>query len=74
LAFCIIRRFEFFARLEKGFQVKLYFNKPNGPVDGAIDQLLRLAEGIRRPEYIREMIIAALKAARRTTKARTSSL
>jgi hypothetical protein len=42
--------------------MKLYFNKPNGPVDEAIDQLLQLAEGIRRPEYIREMIIAALKA------------
>jgi hypothetical protein len=42
--------------------MKLYFNKPNGPVDDAIDQLLRLAEGIRRPEYVREMIIAALKA------------
>ncbi len=42
--------------------MKLRFNRQNGPVDTAIDQLLELAGGIRRPEYIREMIIAALKA------------
>ena len=42
--------------------MKLHFNKQNGPVDKAIDNLIAMAEGIQRPEYIREMIIAALKA------------
>ncbi|MGE5172445.1 MAG: TIGR00730 family Rossman fold protein [Betaproteobacteria bacterium] len=42
--------------------MKLHFTRTNGPVDEAIDQMLRLADGIRRPEYVREMIIAALKA------------
>ncbi len=42
--------------------MKLHFTRTNGPADEAIDQLMRLAEGIRRPEYVREMILAALKA------------
>src|SRR5271169_1714813 len=42
--------------------MKLRFNRQNGPVDKAIDDLIALAEGIRRPEYIREMILASLKA------------
>ncbi len=42
--------------------MKLHFNRQNGPVDEAIDDLIALADGIQRPEYIREMIIAALKA------------
>ncbi len=42
--------------------MKLRFTRTNGPVDEAIDRLLDLAEGIRRPEYVREMILAALKA------------
>ena len=42
--------------------MKLHFNRQNGPVDEAIDSLIALADGIHRPEYIREMIIAALKA------------
>jgi len=42
--------------------VKLHFTRNNGPVDAAIDSLMDTADGIRRPEYIREMIIAALKA------------
>jgi uncharacterized protein (TIGR00730 family) len=42
--------------------MKLHFNRQNGPVDEAIDNLIALADGIQRPEYIREMIIAALKA------------
>ncbi len=42
--------------------MKLHFNRQNGLVDEAIDQLVELADGIRRPEYVREMIIAALKA------------
>ncbi|HSB33800.1 MAG TPA: Rossman fold protein, TIGR00730 family, partial [Nitrospirota bacterium] len=42
--------------------MKLHFTKTNGPIDGAIDKLIEAAEGIRRPEYVREMILAALKA------------
>ncbi len=42
--------------------MKLHFNRNNGPVDEAIDRLIDTADGIRRPEYIREMIIAVLKA------------
>jgi hypothetical protein len=42
--------------------MKLHFTRNNGPVDAAIDSLMEIAVGIRRPEYIREMIIAALKA------------
>ncbi|HEX9020581.1 MAG TPA: TIGR00730 family Rossman fold protein [Nitrospirota bacterium] len=42
--------------------MKLHFTGANGAVDEIIGQLLKTAEGIRRPEYIREMIIAALKA------------
>jgi uncharacterized protein (TIGR00730 family) len=42
--------------------MKLRFTKTNGPIDTAIDDLMETAEGIRRPEYVRDMIIAALKA------------
>jgi hypothetical protein len=42
--------------------MKLHFTRNNGPVDDAIDSLMEAAAGIRRPEYVREMIIAALKA------------
>ena len=42
--------------------MKLNFSKSNGPVDKIIEQLMETAGGIRRPEYIREMIIASLKA------------
>jgi hypothetical protein len=42
--------------------VKLYFNKDNGPIDQLVEQLINTAEGVRRPEYVREMIITALKA------------
>ena len=40
----------------------LHFTRTNGPVDEAIDRLIDQAEGVRRPEYVREMILAALKA------------
>jgi uncharacterized protein (TIGR00730 family) len=40
----------------------LHFTRTNGPVDEAIDRLMGIAEGIHRPEYVREMILAALKA------------
>jgi hypothetical protein len=42
--------------------MKLHFTRQNGPVDEAIERLLELAEGIGRPAYVREMILAALKA------------
>lgn len=41
---------------------ELHFKRDNGPVDEVIDQLIGLAGGIRRPEIVREMIIASLKA------------
>jgi len=40
----------------------LHFTRTNGPVDEAIDRLIETAEGIKRSEYVREMILAALKA------------
>jgi uncharacterized protein (TIGR00730 family) len=42
--------------------MKLHFTRTNGLVDEAIDQLINLADEVRRPEYVREMILAALKA------------
>jgi uncharacterized protein (TIGR00730 family) len=42
--------------------MQLHFTRTNGPVDETIDHLIRIADGIHRPEYVREMILAALKA------------
>jgi uncharacterized protein (TIGR00730 family) len=42
--------------------MELHFTRTNGPVDGAIDKLLEIAEHICCPELVREMILAALKA------------
>jgi uncharacterized protein (TIGR00730 family) len=42
--------------------MKIDFAKNNGPIDRLIEQLMETAGGIGRPEYVREMIIAALKA------------
>lgn len=42
--------------------MQLHFTRTNGPVDESIDHLIRIADGIHRPEYVREMILAALKA------------
>jgi uncharacterized protein (TIGR00730 family) len=42
--------------------MRLYFTKNNGAVDEIIEKLMETAEGIRRPKYVREMIIASLKA------------
>jgi len=42
--------------------MKLYFNKNNGPIDETIEQLINAAGDVRRPQYVREMIITALKA------------
>jgi uncharacterized protein (TIGR00730 family) len=42
--------------------MKLHFTKTNGPLDDAIERLISDAGGIRRPGYVREMIIAAIMA------------
>jgi uncharacterized protein (TIGR00730 family) len=42
--------------------MKINFGKNKGPIDEIIWQLMETAGGIRRPEYVREMIIASLKA------------
>lgn len=42
--------------------MKISFTKDNGPVDRLIAELLETTGGIRRPEYVREMIIGSLKA------------
>jgi uncharacterized protein (TIGR00730 family) len=42
--------------------MKLSFTKNNGPIDALIEKLMETAKGIRKPEYVREMIIASLKA------------
>ena len=42
--------------------MKINFTKTNGRIDEMIEHLIEEAQGIRRPEYIREMIIASLKA------------
>lgn len=42
--------------------MKINFTKTNGPLDEMIDNLIRTSEGIGRPELVREMIIASLKA------------
>ncbi|MCC6347028.1 MAG: TIGR00730 family Rossman fold protein [Nitrospirales bacterium] len=40
----------------------LHFSRANGLIDKKIDCLIEHAGGVRTPEYVREMIIAALKA------------
>ena len=42
--------------------MKINFSGDNGPVDRLISELIDTAGGIRRADFIREMIIAALKA------------
>ncbi len=42
--------------------MKMHFDRDNGPIDEIIKQLIETAGGIQRPKYIREMIIASLKA------------
>jgi hypothetical protein len=42
--------------------MKINFTKNNGPIEEIIEKLMETAEGIRRPEYVREMILASLKA------------
>ncbi len=42
--------------------MKISFTKHNGPIDEIIEKLMEAAEGIGRPKYVREMILASLKA------------
>ena len=42
--------------------MKIHFRGDNGPLDAVIQQLMGLAEGIRRPEIVRELILVSLKA------------
>jgi hypothetical protein len=42
--------------------MKISFTKHNGPIDEIIEKLMETAEGIGRPKYVREMILASLKA------------
>ena len=44
--------------------MKLNYKDSNGPVDVAIEDLIHVAGGVRRPRILREMILAALKAGR----------
>ncbi|GAB4483316.1 MAG: TIGR00730 family Rossman fold protein [Thermodesulfovibrionales bacterium] len=41
---------------------QLHFTRTNGPVDDAIDRLIRLVPSVRHPDIVREMILASLKA------------
>lgn len=42
--------------------MELHFTRTNGPADDAIDQLIDMVGNIPRPEIVREMVLAALKA------------
>ncbi|MCP5045731.1 MAG: LOG family protein, partial [bacterium] len=42
--------------------MELHFTRTNGPVDETVDGLMEIAGNIHRPEIVREMILAALKA------------
>jgi uncharacterized protein (TIGR00730 family) len=42
--------------------MEIHFNRTNGPVDKAIDQLIELVGNVNHPELVREIILAALKA------------
>ena len=42
--------------------MNIYFTRTNGPVDDAIDDLVKLVGDVNHPEIVREMILAALKA------------
>jgi uncharacterized protein (TIGR00730 family) len=46
--------------------MELKFSRENGEIDELIDRLIERAEGVVNPSYIREMIIAALKAGQET--------
>ncbi len=42
--------------------MEIHFRKDNGPIDKGIQELIKLLGDIPRPEIVREMIIASLKA------------
>ncbi|MBN1848886.1 MAG: TIGR00730 family Rossman fold protein [Deltaproteobacteria bacterium] len=42
--------------------MEIHFKENNGPVDEGIDKLIEQVSDIRRPEIVREMILASLKA------------
>jgi uncharacterized protein (TIGR00730 family) len=42
--------------------MELHFTRTNGPADEAIDRLIELVGGVHHPGFIREMILASLKA------------
>jgi len=42
--------------------MKLHFKESNGPVDRRIHELMEMVGEVHQPEYIREMILCALKA------------
>lgn len=42
--------------------MKLFYNRDNGSVDELIGRLIADAEGVRRPDFVREMVITTLKA------------
>lgn len=42
--------------------MEIHFKKDNGPIDEGIQELIRLLGDIPRPDIVREMIIASLKA------------
>ena len=48
--------------------MELTFKQNNGPADTLIQQLIDLVDGIHRPEIVREMIIASLKAGQEDDK------
>ena len=54
--------------------MKISFSKNNGPLDKLIEQLMETADGIKRPEYVREMIITALKAGQENEETRNLKL
>ncbi|GAM11414.1 putative cytokinin riboside 5'-monophosphate phosphoribohydrolase LOGL3 [Geobacter sp. OR-1] len=46
--------------------MELSFTRGNGDLDQMIEELIRKADGIHHPEFVREMIISALKAGQET--------
>lgn len=46
--------------------MELSFTRRNDEIDQAVDTLIRIAGGVHHPEYVREMIISALKAGQET--------
>jgi uncharacterized protein (TIGR00730 family) len=47
--------------------MELHFTRTNGPVDDLIDRLIRLAGEVHHPDFVREMILAALKSGQEST-------